>query len=189
MKTLQAMAWLGCIRAMMLISSSAVQAQTEDASALLFIGELDKLEIIPRNRPGCEEDAPSPESIVLSNHCACMQAHLSVTQAYIPANLQRYEWRGTLGEWCEIDVPLHDDDRLLVFQIDDEPVRWLEVETDASGEAVLSTDRLDAFWPSSSARDLEALMGCRDAHVGDEPCERPEFVALQRFVHWLMARL
>jgi len=107
-----------------------LQSHAEVAIEVAFLGILEKLVLIPRDRNGCPEPIAQEGRITISNHCGCGSATFSVSQTVVPLEIEEYQLNYRIGEWCQPNINLFQGAKFLVFKAEGMPHRWIEaIET------------------------------------------------------------
>lgn len=110
---------------------------------VLFIGNLEKLELIPRGRPGCPEPRGREGQVLVSNSCGCGSAKFRNEVPVVPKRGRRYTVNYDIGEGCEANIRLFSGARFLVHKTPNIPYRWIEAVETSGGNHGFFRDQLD----------------------------------------------
>ena len=134
----------------------------------LFMGKLEKVELIPRGRPGCPEPRGREGRVVISNSCGCGSARFRVEVTAVPERLRRYTVDYSIGEWCEPNIHLFSGARFLVYKAPNRPYRWIEAVETNRGNQGFHRDQLDLFLYDFGIDEKEIVFGPETAGLCEE---------------------
>lgn len=123
-----------------------LQGQAEVSLEVAFLGNLEKLVLIPRDRPGCPEPVAPEGQIVVSNHCGCGTATFRITSPVVPLETEQYQLNYRIGEWCKPNMNLFQGAEFLVFKAEGLPHRWIEAVETEDGKPGFYSEQLDLLF-------------------------------------------
>lgn len=135
---------------------------------VLFMGKLEKLELIPRGESGCPEPKGREGQVVFSNSCGCGSARFSVEAAVVPKRLRKHTVDYSIGEWCEPGIHLFGGARFLVYKASNKPYRWVEAVETSRGNQGFHRDQLDPFFHDFGIDEKEVRFGPETAALCGE---------------------
>ena len=165
-------------------------ALSQNEPDVLFMGHLEKLELIPRGRPGCPEPSAPEGQIVVSNFCGCGTAEFRVEIPVKPERVDRYTVNYRVGEWCEPDIHLFRGAKFLVFKAPERPYRWIETVETSHGDQGFYPAQLDLLLYDLGIEPHEISFGpettglCEEAK-GELECRQEPVILVRELIQKL----
>src|SRR6056297_3233178 len=93
-----------------------LQSVGEVKAQVAFIGTLQELVLIPRNRNACPEPVSPTGGVVVANFCGCGTATFEIIESTHPSPDDIYVVHFRVGEWCEPNVRIFQEAKFLVYK-------------------------------------------------------------------------